>query len=55
MQFSKSSLRNKAILERKKKYLTVKKDFDYKIIFKLIKKSFIGKQIVIAGYYPSNY
>ena len=55
MQFSKSSLRNKAILERKKKYLTVKKKFDFKIIFKLIKKNFTGKKIIIAGYYPSNY
>ena len=55
MQFSKSSLRNKALLERKKKYLTVKKKFDFKIIFKLIKKNFTGKKIIIAGYYPSNY
>ena len=54
MQFSKSSLRNKALLERKKKYLKVKK-FDFKIIFKLIKKNFTGKKIIIAGYYPSNY
>ena len=54
MQLSKSLLRKKAILERKKKYLKVKK-FDFKKIFKLIKKIFIRKNIIIAGYYPSNY
>ena len=54
MQFSKSSLRKKAILERKKKYLKVK-EFNFKLIFKLIKKNFTGKNIIIAGYYPSNY
>ena len=55
MQFNKSSLRIKALLERKKKHKILKKKFDFKIIFKLIKKNFIGKKIIIAGYYPSNY
>ena len=54
MQFSKSSLRKKAISERKKKYLKIK-NFDFKKIFKLINKFFLKKNITIAGYYPSNH
>jgi len=42
MQFSKSSLRKKAISERKKKYLKIK-NFDFKKIFKLINKFFLKK------------
>jgi len=54
MKYDKSFLRNKLILQRKKKYLTVKK-FNFSLIFNLIKKHFDKKKIVIAGYYPSNY
>ena len=54
MKYDKSFLRNKSLLLRKKKYLTVKK-FNYNLIFKLIKKHFYKKKIIIAGYYPSNY
>jgi len=54
MQPSKQSLRKKFIIERKKKFSKVKK-LDFKIIFKLIKKFFLNKKIIIACYYPSNY
>ena len=54
MQLSKNSLRKKFIIERKKKFLKVK-NLDFKIIFKLIKKIFFNKKIIIAGYYPSNH
>ena len=54
MNYDKSFLRNRSLLVRKKKYLTVKK-FNYNLIFKLIKKHFYKKKITIAGYYPSNY
>ena len=54
MKYDKSFLRNKSLLLRKKKYLTVKK-FNYNLIFKLIKKHFHSKKIIIGGYYPSNY
>ena len=54
MKFNKTFLRNKFLLQRKKKYLTVKK-FDFNLIFKLITKHFYRKKITIAGYYPSNY
>jgi len=54
MKYDKSFLRNKFILERKKKYLSVKK-FNFNLIFNLIKKHFKKKRIAIAGYYPSNY
>ena len=54
MKFSKSSLRNKFLLQRQKKYLNVKK-FNFNLIFSLIKKHFPNKKITIAGYYPSNY
>ena len=54
MKYDKSFLRNKSLLLRKKKYLTVKK-FNYNLIFKLIKKHFHSKKITIGGYYPSNY
>ena len=47
-------MRNKSLLQRKKKYLTVKK-FNFNLIFKLIGKHFHKKKIIIAGYYPSNY
>ncbi len=54
MKYGKSFLRKKSLLERKKKYLTVKK-FNFNLIFSLIKKIFHKKKITIAGYYPSNY
>ena len=54
MKYDKPYLRNKSLLQRKKKYLTVKK-FNFNLIFKLIKKHFHKKKIIIAGYYPSNY
>ena len=54
MKYDKSFLRNKSLLLRKKKYLTVKK-FNYNLIFKLIRKHFHSKKITIGGYYPSNY
>ena len=54
MRYDKSSLRNKFILQRKKKSFSANK-FNFNLIFKLIKNHFYGKQITIAGYYPSNY
>ena len=54
MKYDKRYLRNKSLLRRKKKYLTVKK-FNFNLIFKLIRKHFHKKKIIIAGYYPSNY
>ena len=54
MKYDKPYLRNKFLLQRKKKYLTVKK-FNFNLIFKLIRKHFHKKKIIIAGYYPSNY
>ena len=54
MKYDKSFLRNKSLLLRKKKYLTVKK-FNYSLIFRLIKKHFRRKKITIGAYYPSNY
>lgn len=54
MKYDKSYLRNRSLLQRKKKYFTVKK-FNYNLIFKLIKKHFHSKKIIIGGYYPSNY
>ena len=56
MKYDKSYLRNKFLLKRKKKYLATKKfKFNFNLIFKLIKKHFHKKRIIIAGYYPSNY
>ena len=54
MKYDKSFLRNKSLLIRKKKYSTVKQ-FNYNLIFELIRKHFHGKKITIGGYYPSNY
>ena len=54
MKYDKSFLRNRSLLLRKKKYLTVKK-FNYNLIFRLIRKHFRGKKITIGGYYPSSY
>ena len=54
MKYDKIYLRKKFLLHRKKKYLKVKK-FNFNSIFKLIKRHFYKKKIIIAGYYPSNY
>ena len=54
MKYEKSYLRKRLILLRKKKYLKSKK-FNFNLIFKLIKKHFDKKKIIIAGYYPSYY
>ena len=54
MKYDKIYLRKKFLLNRKKKYLKVKK-FDFNLIFKLIRRHFYKKKITIAGYYPSNY
>ena len=54
MKYDKTYLRNKFLLQRKKKYLKTEK-FNFNLIFKLIKKHFYKKKIIIAGYYPSNY
>ena len=54
MKYDKSALRSKSLLQRKKKYLTVK-NFNFNLIFNLISKHFNKKKIIIAGYYPSNY
>ena len=54
MKQDKTYLRKKFLLLRKKNYSKVKK-FNFSLIFKLIKRHFYKKRIVIAGYYPSNY
>ena len=54
MKYDKTYLRNKSLLQRKKKYIKAEK-FNFNLIFKLIKKHFYKKKIIIAGYYPSNY
>ena len=54
MKHDKSFLRNRFLLQRKKKYSKTKK-FNFKLIFNLIRKHFHKKKIIIAGYYPSNY
>ena len=54
MKYDKSYLRSRSLILRKKKYITAKK-FNFNLIFKLIRKHFFKKRIIIAGYYPSNY
>ena len=54
MKHDKPYLRNRFLIERKKKYLNFKK-FNFSLIFKLIKKHFKNKKIIIGGYYPSYY
>ena len=54
MKYGKTYLRKKFLLHRKKKHLKAEK-FNFNLIFKLIKRHFYKKRIVIAGYYPSNY
>ena len=54
MKYDKSHLRNRFLLKRKKKYLA-SENFNFNLIFKLIRKHFNNKKVTIAGYYPSNY
>ena len=54
MKYDKSALRKIFLLKRKNKYSKIKK-INFNVIFKLIKKIFKNKKVVIAGYYPSNY
>jgi len=54
MKYDKFFLRNKFLLQRKKKYSIIKK-FNFNLIFRLISKHFHREKITIAGYYPSNY
>ena len=54
MKYDKSYLRNISLIARRKNYSKAKK-FNFNLIFKLIKKHFSKKKIIIAGYYPSNY
>ena len=56
MKRDKTFLRKKFLLLRKKNYSNIKKlNFNFNLIFELIKKNFFKKKIIIAGYYPSNY
>ena len=54
MKYEKTYLRKKFLLKRKKKYLA-NKTFNFTSKFKLIKRNFNNKKIIIAGYYPSYY
>ena len=54
MRHDKLYLRKKSLIQRKKKHFESKK-FNFDIIFKLIRKHFLKKKIIIAGYYPSYY
>ena len=54
MKYDKAYLRKKSLIQRRKKHLTTNK-FNFNLIFKLIRKHFSKKKIIIAGYYPSNY
>ena len=54
MKYDKSYLRKKYILKRKKYYLS-KNKFKFDSVFKLIRKHFNKRRIIIAGYYPSYY
>ena len=54
MKYGKSFLRKASLLKREKKYLSVRK-LNFNLIFRLIKKHFKKKKIIIAGYYPSSH
>ena len=54
MKYGKNYLRNKFLLERRKKHISEEK-FNFGLIFNLIRKHFPNKKIIIGGYYPSNY
>ena len=55
MKYDKSYLRKISLSKKKKKLFKKTKKFNFNLIFKLIKKHFYKKKIIIAGYYPSNY
>ena len=56
MKYDKAFLRNKFLLQRKKKYLKSKNfNFNFSLIFNLIRRHFHKKIITIAAYYPSYY
>ena len=54
MKYDKSNLRKISLIKRKNQYINAEK-FNFNLIFKLIRKNFLKKKIIIAGYYPSNY
>ena len=54
MKYDKFYLRKRFLLKRKNNHKKVK-EFNFRIIFNLIKKIFGRKKLVIAGYYPANY
>ena len=54
MKHDKSYLRNRFLSQRKKKYKGIK-NFNFNLIFTLIKKHFYKKKVIIAAYYPSNH
>ena len=55
MKYDKFFLRKKFLSIRKKKYLNASR-FNFNLLFKLIRKHFHKKkEIVVAGYYHSNY
>ena len=56
MKQDKSFLRTRALLQKKQKYKKIENyNFNFELIFRLIKKIFLNKKITIAGYYPANY
>ena len=54
MKYEKNLVRKKFLTLRKRKYIISEK-FNFNLIFKLIKRQFHNKKIIIGGYYPSNY
>ena len=54
MKYDKSFLRNQFLAERKRKHLSIK-NFNFNLVYNLIKKNFFRKNITIAGYYPANH
>ena len=54
MKYDKSFLRNQFLAERKRKHLSIK-NFNFNLVYNLIKKNFFRKKITIAGYYPANH
>jgi len=53
MKYDKSFLRRRSLFLRRKNFSNIK-GFDFGLIFKLIKKHFGNKKIIIAGYHPSD-
>ena len=54
MGYDKIFLRKKFLNKRKKKY-SADRNFNFNLIFGIIKKHFQKKKIAVAGYYPSYY